>query len=699
MKRSELLNISGSKGVWSVAAALGMAGMGASQTTITVDAQSKRHAISPNVYGTAYATQSQMADLNFTLNRYGGNNASRYNWSLNCDNRGSDWFFESIADTSSVAGERADTFISTTKNGGGQPMITIPMINYIGKLGASRGMLWSFSKAKYGSQSGYHPYRSDAGNGISASAGNPFIHGNNPLDANVANNSSTQLSWIDHMISAWGLSSANGVKYYIMDNEPSLWNSTHRDVHPTGEAYTELYNDYVSYAGAVRGADQKAVIFGPEEWGWTGYFYSGYDAQYASVHGWGSTLPDRSSHANMDHIPWLLKALKNYQNSSGKQLLNVLSVHYYPQQGEFSNDDSASMRAIRNRSTRSLWDPAYVDTSWINSVVELIPRLKSWIFTYYPGLQTAITEYNWGDEAALNGATAQADVLGIFGREGLDYSSRWTTPATNSPAYLAMKIYRNYDGLKSGFGDTSVSCSVPNPDNLSAFAAQRTSDGALTVMVVNKSSSSSAIKLGLSGFLSSGTASVFQISSPSQTSISHLSNVAVSGSTLSATVPSQSITLFVLPAGAGAQYDFESGAQGWGGQRRSHCLRFHFDSPAFQWNPLSGRKYFGSRRDGNGLRWGPRHSGWKDGDFPRLDTLWERCDRYSTLRSTGCEWRLDVDGDLSVGWATLNQRLEHDYRFRAFQCGYSVVSVGRAVHHGSSLDRDLLCGRSYLVTQ
>ncbi|HWD41863.1 MAG TPA: glycoside hydrolase family 44 protein, partial [Fimbriimonas sp.] len=468
---------------------MGLAQLAAAQTAISVNAQANRHAISPNIYGTAYASQTQMSDLNFVLNRYGGNNASRYNWNLNCDNRGNDWYFESIADTSSVAGERGDTFISNTKNGGGQPLITIPMINYIGNLGSGRSMLWSFSKAKYGNQTAYDPYQADAGNGISTASGNPFITGNNPLDANVANSSSTQLSWVNHMISTWGNSSSGGVKYYLMDNEPGIWHSTHRDVHPTGETYTELYNDYVSYAGAVRGADANALIFGPEEWGWTGYFYSGYDAQYAGIHGWGGTLPDRGAHGNMDHIPWLLQNLKSYQTSSGKQLLNVLSVHWYPQQGEYSNDDSSGMRTIRNRSTRSLWDPTYTDTSWIASIVQLIPRLKSWVSTYYPGLQTAITEYNWGDEAALNGATAQADVMGIFGRESLDYSTRWTTPATNSPAYLAMKIYRNYDGSKSVFGDTSVSCTVPNPDNLSAFASQRTSDGALTVMVVNKLSS------------------------------------------------------------------------------------------------------------------------------------------------------------------------------------------------------------------
>ena len=49
--------------------------------------------------------------------------------------------------------------------------------------------------------------------------------------------------------------------------------------------------------------------------------------------------------------------------------------------------------------------------------------------------------------------------------------ARWTTPASSTPTYKAMKMYRNYDGNRSTFGDTSVAASVPNPDNVAAFAA------------------------------------------------------------------------------------------------------------------------------------------------------------------------------------------------------------------------------------
>src|SRR5207244_4513414 len=150
------------------------------------------------------------------------------------------------------------------------------------------------------------------------------------------------------------------------------------------------------------------------------------------------------------------------------------------------DDTSDAMQDLRNESTRSLWDPNYVDKSWINNTVRLIPRLKEWVANDYPGTHIGITEYNWGAENHINGATAQADILGIFGREGLDMAARWTTPDPSTPTYKAMKMYRNYDANKSSFGDTSIPATGPNPDNVSVFAAERSVDGALTIMVISK---------------------------------------------------------------------------------------------------------------------------------------------------------------------------------------------------------------------
>src|SRR5205814_6632265 len=140
----------------------------------------------------------------------------------------------------------------------------------------------------------------------------------------------------------------------------------------------------------IRSVDPNAVLIGPEEWGWSGYFYSGYDQQYGSQHGW-SFLPDRAANGNADYLPWVLNQLHSYDVAHATRSLDVFSVHYYPQSGEFGNDVSQTMQLLRNRSTRSLWDTTYVDQSWIgtsggqpdNGVVKLIPRLKNWVNTYY----------------------------------------------------------------------------------------------------------------------------------------------------------------------------------------------------------------------------------------------------------------------------------------------------------------------------
>ena len=516
--------------------------------TVSVDANANRHAINPNVYGVALASTATLTDLNVPVNRYGGNNTSRYNWQVNGDNRGSDWYFESIGDTSATAGERGDSFISSCKAASAKALVTIPMVGYVATLGSNRSKLCSFSIAKYGPQTGNDSqWFPDAGNGISSSTG-ANITGNNPLDADVAANSSYQAAWVQHIVSKWGTAANGGLSYYILDNEPSLWHSTHRDVHPTGATMDEVNSKIADYANQIKLIDPSALIVGPEEWGWSGYFYSGYDQQYGSIHGW-SNLPDRTNHGGADYLPWLLQQLKATQVAGGLKPLDVFSVHYYPQGGEFSNDVSTSTQLLRNQSTRSLWDPNYVDQSWINAVVQLIPRLRNWANTYYySGTPIAITEYNWGAEGYINGATAQADIYGIFGREGLDMATRWTVPDPSTPTYLAMKMYRNYDGNHSTFGDTSVLASVPNPDTLAAFGAMRSGDGSLTVMVINKVlSGNTPVTVSLANFSGNGTAQAWQLTSAN--AITRLSDIAYTGSSLSVTAPPQSITLLVLPPG------------------------------------------------------------------------------------------------------------------------------------------------------
>jgi PKD repeat protein len=512
--------------------------------TVSVNITANRRVINPSIYGVAYATTAQLQELNAPLHRYGGNNTSRYNWQQNADNRGQDWYFESIGDSSATAGQRGDDFIVNSRAGNAEPMITIPIIEYVARVGSNRSKLASFNSTIYGPQDDCDwQWFPQACNGMHS--GQPII-GNNPLDANIANSTALEGGWVSHIVQRFGLAANGGLKYYILDNEHSIWHSTHRDVRPTGPTMEEIRDAMINYSAAIKNVDAGALVVGPEEWGWSGYFFSGYDQQYGSQHGW-SFLPDRANHGNADYLPWLLQQLKARSDLDQRHVIDAFTVHYYPQGGEFGNDTSSTMQLRRNRSTRSLWDPNYVDETWINDKVKLIPRLRSWADTYYyPGTPIGITEYNWGAEGHINGATTQADIYGIFGREGLDLGTRWTTPDPTTPTYKAMKMYRNYDGNGSTFGDTSVlASSTANADNMSVFAAQRSSDQALTVMVISKVlSGSTPVTINIANLATASSAQVWQLTASN--AIGHLADVAVSGQSFTTSVPAQSITLFVL---------------------------------------------------------------------------------------------------------------------------------------------------------
>ena len=325
---------------------------------------------------------------------------------------------------------------------------------------------------------------------------------NDPTDAYVANSVDIQKAWVQHLVAKWGDSQRRQViKYYMLDNEPSIWSGTHRDTHPSLATYDEIYNDIVNYAAAIRNVDPNAIIIGPEEWSWWAMWYSEQDQKV----GLNSSSSDYATHSSTYYYPYLLQKLYAYKQANGVDLINVLSVHCY-------TDVSSNY----NVATRQLWDPNYKDTGWEGTsfglnggVFDWIPLMKQWVNEYYPGLQIACTEYNWDDESTLSGATTEADLLGIFGYYGFDMANIFTAP--KYPTYLTLQMYRNYDGKLSTFGDTSISTTVADPDNLSAFASLRSTDGAMTVMVINKQTSSTPVNVTLANFTAGSTAQAYQV--------------------------------------------------------------------------------------------------------------------------------------------------------------------------------------------
>lgn len=450
---------------------------------IDVDAGAPGHPISPLIYGVSFGSAQVLRDLNVPLNRAGGNSASLYNWRIDARNAGADYFFESLPVRDPVRDQFGRGFVALSRAGGAQAMLTVPLTGWTARLGPRRAPLAGFSVAKYGQQPVTDRWMPDAGNGIGKD--NKPIRENDPRDAATPTTIAEQQAWIRALVAEWGTAAQGGVAYYLMDNEPSLWHRTHRAVRPVGAHAREIADSVIAASAMVKAVDPTAQIVAPEEWGWGGFHDSGFDQQLKAAGGSMTQSDRRTQTGGMDYLPWLLTRWKQ-----AGWPVDVVSVHFYPQGGEYGMDGgpgSLAVQRLRKRSTRLLWDRAYREESWIAQPVALIPLLRQWVDRYYrAGTPIAITEYNWGGEDSMSGAVAQADIWGIFGRERLNIANRWPAPAPGTPTYRAMRMIRNYDGQGGAFGDRSLPTTVPDSDRVSAYAARRSADGALTLLIVNK---------------------------------------------------------------------------------------------------------------------------------------------------------------------------------------------------------------------
>lgn len=508
--------------------------------TIRVDGSARGHAISPDIYGTNFATTAQLRDLRAPINRAGGNSASLYNWQEDARNAGADWFFQSLPVSDAETDQFGARFVMNSARGGARSMITISVNGWIATLGEGRAKRAAYSVAKYGPQRSVDTrWYPDAGNGIRLDG--TRITDNDPADAARQTGIDEQVQWVKALTARFGMRKQGGVAYYLMDNEPGLWFETHRAVHPVGVHAQDYADTVIATSRAIKAVDPSAQIMAPEEWGWLGLLHSGFDTQHRDQPDMRGKLDRDQQTGGMDYLPWLLQRWK----AAGRPV-DIISVHLYPQGGEIGEDAlSPVMQHKRARSTRALWDRAYVDESWINQPVALIPRLRQWIDRHYwPDTPIAITEYSWGAEDHMSGATAQADILGIFGRERVAVANRWGTPRTGSPAYLAMKIYRNADDRGSAFGDVSLATSTPDPDRLSAFAARKSDDGAITVMVVNKQrDTAQPIRIAIAGAPFSGAIRTITLADGK---LGNGQAMTRTGATITGTVPAQSVTLLTI---------------------------------------------------------------------------------------------------------------------------------------------------------
>ncbi|MGA2608441.1 MAG: glycoside hydrolase family 44 protein [Terriglobia bacterium] len=555
---------------------------------LNVDAGNRTHAINPYVYGmNAYAfVNSVDAPANPTVLRWGGDNTSRYNYQLGVSNDAADWYFENEPNSYGVGptGEFND-LVPSDKSIGAITLGTVPVLGWVAKDGTSCG----FPVSTYPNQqqvdtsrgcgNGVYP---EGVNGCTNSAG-CNITGNDPTVTSIAKGPAWAGSWVTSLVQTFDTAANGGVAIYDLDNEPDWWDGTHRDVHPLPFTYDELTNNDIATALAIKTADPTAEVSGPVISFWWDYFYSKLDVENGWNTGpcyvpWANPV-DRKAHGGTALIEYYLQQFAAYAAANNTpRLLDYLDLHTYfaadyngSGVGLTTAGDTGEQQARLN-STRVFWDPTYTDPNYPQpnymtdsnytsscspplQAPQLIPMMQTWVANNYPGTKTAITEYNWGGQEHINGALAQADILGIFGQYGLDLATLWGPPDESQvPGLMAFEIYRNYDGASSKFGGIALASTSPAQGQLSVYGALRSSDQAVTVVVINKTYGALTSTLSLANLTATGNAKVYQYSNANLASIVALADQAVTPpaggsttSTITATFPAASITLFVVP--------------------------------------------------------------------------------------------------------------------------------------------------------
>ena len=523
-------------------AALPQASAGAATTgpALSIDAAHPGAAIDPGVYGASFPTPAFAAAANISLSRWGGNTTTSYDYRSDYWNLGNDWYFENYKakDSAAASPSALEDLVTTAAAAGERAAVTVPVLGWVAKADDGCG----FPVSVYAAQQSTDYWRPACGNGRNTA-------GDDLPVTRAASATSLPFGPAEVTGMATHLAATNPPTapplYYQLDNEPSLWSSTHRDVQPTAVSGTTLFAKSTAAADAILAGDPTAVVTGPGDWGWCAYFWFPLDGCGAGT--------DRTAHGGIDLGAAYLKAFHDHDVLVGHRTLSVLDEHFYPQgQGIALTNGAgdAATQALRLRSTRALWDPTYEDESWIattgvNTHVMLVPRMKAWVDAYYPGTGLAIGEYNFGALDTMNGALAQADVLGILGREGVRWAALWGPPDTaTAPGTFAFRMFRNLDGHGAGFGTTSLPATSADQAKIAVYAAARP-DGTLTAVVVNKSTTDLTSPVTVVGATLGQTGTRYQYSAAAPTAIVTTS---FDTSTVGAvTFPAGSITTLVLP--------------------------------------------------------------------------------------------------------------------------------------------------------
>jgi mannan endo-1,4-beta-mannosidase len=523
------------------AIALGSAGA-TMNVTISVNTAQARHEISPYIYG---SNQTLTGTENFTMRRQGGNRLTGYNWENNASNAGTDWNNSSdnymtsamgiSANQDNVPGISVTSFIDSCMRWNAFPLITLQMAGYV-------------ARDKNGTVALNETAPSPRWRRVLPKKPSAFAAAPDTADTAVYMD-----EFINFLSQKYAPVSAQWFGGCDLDNEPALWPSTHPRIHPDTPMCQELIDKSVALTTAVKTVDPRHEIFGPVTFGFSEMY------GFASANDWNSV---KGAHAWF--VDWYLDKMSQASLTAGKRLLDVFDLHWYSEAtgngvritDNVALSDSKLVAQARMQAPRTLWDKNYVETSWIgqwySAFLPLLPRLMQSISAFYPGTKISISEYNYGGEDHISGGIAMTDILGIYGKYGVDYACYWQMYPTANFTSAAFKAFRNYDGNNGAFGGISVFAATTDSVRSSAYASvAQSGDNELHLIVINKQYDTSMVaSIALSGGLSYNNVRVWGFDSLSSAITEKLPAPAIANNSFTLSIPRLSVYHVLLTSPA-----------------------------------------------------------------------------------------------------------------------------------------------------
>jgi hypothetical protein len=515
-------------------------------------------AISPYIYGIDGNSNASIPNVPaVTIFRMGGNRWTAYNWTTNASNAGNDYLYENdnFLSSSTVPGFAVYPTINANIAAGQATLFTIPIQ---GLVSADEAGPVTTTNAPDLARFQDVVFQKSSVTSTPFTTTPPVVVVSGEDTGNVYDDefvwAMNQLSTTQELYNGTTATPA----FVDLDNEPDLWNSTHLEVQGPTEITPAAYiAKTLSVAEALKTQFPNLKIFGPSHYGFLG------------VYNWQSGVTGTTPTGENWFTDEYFQALATASASFGKPLVDVYDFHWYPEDYDAGGTRVTSMTAaslsdadmqLIVQAPRNLWDTTFTDPGnsnpWVNSVlggapIEFLPRLQSKINSEFPSIKLSISEYETGGFNNIAGTVAQADQLGVYASNGVFAGMFWPPSGTYDYELAGFRAFRNFDGAGSNFGNTSVQTTSSNPGSVMVYVStDTTTPGRVVMVAINRANTTQVA--AISGLSLSGTASMYQITATTAAGQSpvkpvSIGTMAVSGSSLTLTLPAYSVTTINVP--------------------------------------------------------------------------------------------------------------------------------------------------------